>query len=102
MGGFGTWDIIAKKPDLFAAAAPICGGGEEASAEKIKKIPIWCFHGDKDPAVPVVRSRTMIAAIEKAGGKPKYTEYPGVGHDSWTATYKNPEFMKWLFSQTKE
>jgi predicted peptidase len=101
MGGYGTWELLARKPDLFAAAMPICGGGDVKKAEKIAKIPIWCFHGDKDGAVPVARSREMIEAIKKAGGEPKYTEYEGVGHDSWTQTYRDPKVMAWLFEQKK-
>jgi len=101
MGGFGTWSLIAKSPELFAAAAPICGGGDEKQAEKLVKLPIWVFHGDADNVVKPELSRKMVAAIEKAGGKPKYTEYPGMGHDSWTKTYADPEFMKWLFEQKR-
>lgn len=102
MGGYGTWNLLAQKPDLFAAGIPICGGGDEKDAGKLAKIPIWIFHGDKDNAVKVERSRTMVAAIEKAGGKPKYTEYPGVGHDSWSRTYADEKVLTWLFEQKKE
>jgi predicted peptidase len=101
MGGYGTWDLIARRPDLFAAGLPVCGGGDPATAEKLAKVPIWAFHGDKDTVVRPERSREMIAAIEKAGGKPKYTEYKGVGHDSWTRTYANKEVLDWLFAQKK-
>jgi predicted peptidase len=101
MGGYGTWDLISRKPNMFAAAIPICGGGDETEAAKLTKIPIWVFHGDKDGAVKVERSRNMIKAIEAAGGKPKYTEYPGVDHDSWTRTYADPNVFEWLFSQKK-
>ena len=100
MGGYGTWDIIQRKPDLFAAAVPICGGGDVAAADRIKAA-VWAFHGDKDTAVPVIRSRKMIQAIRAAGGKPKYTEYPGVGHNSWDAAFKDPEMLKWLFSHRR-
>jgi predicted peptidase len=102
MGGYGTWELLCRKPDLFAAAIPICGGGDPKKADKLTKIPIWCFHGDMDKAVPVTRSREMIKAIEKAGGKPKYTEYEGVGHDSWTQTYRDDKVLAWLFEQKKE
>lgn len=99
MGGYGTWDAIQRWPDRFAAAVPICGGGDPAQAEKIKNIPIWAFHGDQDTAVKPQRSRQMIEAIKEAGGKPKYTEYKDTGHDSWTATYRDPELYRWLFAQ---
>jgi predicted peptidase len=102
MGGFGTWTLLAAKPDLFAAAIPICGGGDPKAAAKIAKIPIWVFHGDKDAAVKVEHSRDMVAALEKAGGKPKYTEYPGVGHNSWSQTYADEKVLAWLFAQKKE
>lgn len=102
MGGYGTWDLVARKPALFAAALPICGGGDPAQAKKLTKLPIWCFHGDKDTAVPVERSREMIAALKKAGGKPEYTEYKGVAHDSWTRTYRDGKVIAWLFKQEKD
>jgi predicted peptidase len=102
MGGFGTWDLIARKPDLFAAAVPVCGGGDEATAATIAKLPIWAFHGAKDPVVKPSPSVHMIEAIKKAGGQPKYTEYADVGHDSWVKAYQDAQMMKWLFSQKKE
>lgn len=101
MGGFGTWDAIQRRPRFFAAAAPVCGGGDPAFADNIQHVPVWAFHGDADGAVKVRRSRDMIAALKAAGGSPKYTEYPGVGHDSWTATYRNSEFYAWLFEQKR-
>ncbi|MFK7734612.1 MAG: prolyl oligopeptidase family serine peptidase [Pirellulaceae bacterium] len=99
MGGYGTWDALYRRPDFFAAALPICGGGDPASAERIKDNPIWCFHGGSDKIVDVEFSRVMLEALKKVGGSPKYTEYEGVGHDSWTATYANPEIYEWLFSK---
>ena len=102
MGGYGTWDVLARRPDLFAAAVPICGGADETTATKIAKIPIWAFHGAKDPTVNVARTRRMIAALKKAGGEPKYTEYPDEGHASWVPAYKDAAMMKWLFAQKKE
>ena len=101
MGGYGTWDLISRRPELFAAAIPVCGGGDPAQAEKLAKLSIWAFHGDADPLVPVERPRDMIAAIKKAGGEPKYTEYKGVGHDAWTPTYRDNKVLDWLFEQKK-
>jgi poly(3-hydroxybutyrate) depolymerase len=102
MGGFATWDIVQRMPDYFAAAMPICGGADTAQAAKLKDMPIWCFHGGNDRVVKTQRSRDMIAAIKKAGGAPKYTEYPGVGHNSWTKTFGDKEVLTWLFAQKKK
>ena len=101
MGGFGTWDAIQRYPERFAAAVPVCGGGDTAYAKHIAQIPIWAFHGDSDTVVKVERSREMIAAIKDAGGAPRYTELPGVSHDSWTAAYTDGDLYAWLFSQTR-
>lgn len=99
MGGYGTWDLAARRPDLFAAAVPICGGADETTNGKLVQMPIWAFHGAKDTAVKPIRSRNMIAALEKAGGKPKYTEYTDVGHNSWDRAYRDPALFAWLFAQ---
>ncbi|HBE70777.1 MAG TPA: phospholipase [Planctomycetaceae bacterium] len=99
MGGFGTWDALARRPGFFAAAIPVCGGGDLATAPKIANVPIWCFHGAKDRVVTVELSRKMIEAIKQSGGEPKYIEYPDAGHDSWTATYSSDEVLQWMFAQ---
>ena len=102
MGGYGTWDLISRWSDKFAAAAPICGGGDELQAPKLVKMPIWVFHGSDDTTVPPERSRNMVKAIQDEGSeKIKFTEYPGVGHGSWKPAYADPEFMKWMFGQKK-
>jgi len=101
MGGYGTWDLAARQPERFAAILPICGGGDDDVAARIASLPIWCFHGDADTAVPVERSRSMIAAVKAAGGRPIYSELPGVGHDSWTPAYRDGFVLDWLFSQRK-
>jgi predicted peptidase len=101
MGGYGTWDAIARYPNFFAAAVPICGGGDPKTVNLFPRLPIWCFHGDSDSAVKVSRSREMVEALKAVGSRIKYTEYPGVQHDSWTASYANPELYQWMFSQQK-
>jgi predicted peptidase len=101
MGGFGTWEMISRWPERFAAAVPICGGGDENEAKRIAAMPVWAFHGAADWIVPTERSRSMIEAIRKAGGKPKYTEYPGVGHASWVRAFADPGLLEWLFAQRR-
>jgi predicted peptidase len=101
MGGYGTWSLAAAHPEKFAAIAPICGAGNVADAPKLAKLPVWVFHGAKDPTVPIKRSEEMVEALKAAGGTPKFTVYPEAGHDSWTATYDNPEFYQWLLEQRR-
>ncbi len=100
MGGYGTWSFAVKYPDKWAAIVPICGGGDPKEAAKIKNIPCWCFHGEADKAVNVQRSRDMIEALKAAGGMPRYSEYPGVGHNSWDKAYGTPELYDWLLQQS--
>jgi predicted peptidase len=101
MGGFGTWSIIAQRPKLFAAAIPICGGGNPADAKTIKHIPIRAYHGDADKVVTPDKSQSMIDALKSFRAKDAtLTLYPNVGHDSWTQTYVDPSVMAWLFEQS--
>ena len=100
LGGFGTWDAIQRYPDFFAAAVPLCGGGDLKKVKQLKRLPLWVFHGDKDKNVPVECSRRMIKAMRKAGcRKLNYTEYPGVGHNCWNKAYGDQEMIEWLLSQ---
>jgi predicted peptidase len=99
MGGYGTWNIAPAMPTKFAAIAPVCGAGNPADAAKFKDVPCWAFHGDKDTAVKVEGSRDMVKALKEAGGNPKYTEYPGVGHNSWDKAYGTDELYDWLLAQ---
>ena len=102
MGGYGTWDIITRYPDKFAAAMPICGGADEKEARRLINIPIRTFHGDNDKAVPVVRSRNITNAIKSQGGKMiEYTEYKGKGHFIWNDVYRNYANLEWLFGQVR-
>lgn len=102
MGGMGTFELIGRKPKIFAAAFAICGGDNTLNAKKYaKKVPLWIFHGAADPVVPSDHSEVMVAAIKEAGGKPRYSLYPGVGHDSWNQAFAEPDFLPWLFSHKK-
>ena len=100
-GGFGTWDMISKRPDLFAAAIPLCGGGNTALAQALVSMPIWAFHGEKDDVIPVAETRNMIAAIKRLGGNPRYTEFKGVDHEIWKPAFKEAGLVDWLFAQHK-
>jgi predicted peptidase len=97
-GGFGTLRWAAREPQRFAAIVPVCGGGWPHYGKQLKDVPIWLFHGEKDPTVPLKYSQEMADAIRERGGNPKLTIYEDVGHDSWTATYNNPEVYKWMLS----
>ena len=101
MGGFGTYDAITRYPNLFAAAVPVCGGGDVSKAASIAHIPIWIFHGADDPAVSPLYSLDMLQALTKAGARPAFTQYPEVGHFSWLGAYSDPLMMEWLFRQHK-
>ncbi len=100
MGGFGTWYAAARNPELFAAAAPICGGVRLFDPKRLRDLPIWAVHGADDDVVPCDYSRRAVAAVRSAGGQPRYDELPKVGHDSWTPAY-DPSFglLDWLFAQ---
>lgn len=101
MGGYGTWALASRYPDRFAAAAPICGGGMRIMAFGLKDVPIWAFHGGKDPVVPVEESQEMVAAVKARGGNAKLTVYPEANHDSWTETYNNQELYDWFLKHRK-
>lgn len=101
MGGFGTFGAVARRPDFFAAAMPICGGGDPSTAKAIKDVPFWVFHGAADSVVPLKKSTIMVDALKDVGAEVKFTEYPNLRHDSWSATYRNPKVWEWLFSKKK-
>jgi predicted peptidase len=106
MGGECTWMSIIERPDRFAAAAPICAGdmfiGLDAKGrgEMFAQFPLWIFHGDADDVISVDVSREVVRALREAGGTPRYTEYPGVNHNSWDKAYRDPEFIAWFFSKS--
>ena len=102
MGGFGVFSILQKEPGKFAAAYAVCGGSSPKAAAKIKDTPLWIFHGEIDDVVPVNLSRDIYKEIIKLGGKVvRYTEYPGVKHNSWENVSRETTLSKWLFLQEK-
>ena len=103
MGGYGTWAWASANPERFAAIAPICGGGDaRMTSRRLRSMPIWVFHGAKDPTVPIQESEQMVAELKKIGNpEVKFTVYPEAGHDSWTVTYDNPELYTWLLSHKR-
>jgi predicted peptidase len=124
MGGYATWDLVSRYPGKFAAVVPICGGivlprglvkdvpslakfdypddpkTYAEVAKKIGKTPVWIFHGGADDTVPVENSRKLNEALKAAGADVRYTEYPGIGHNSWDKAYAEPELMPWLLSKS--
>ena len=102
LGGYGVWYFMCSRPTVFAAAVPMAGEGDVTLAENIVDVPVWAFHGRFDRNVPVSGSRNIIEALRKAGGNPKYTEYPYVGHSIWGEVEETPELMNWIFAQKRE
>lgn len=101
MGGFGTWAMAIEYPELFAAIIPICGGGDISEIKRLKHMPVWCFHGDKDNIVSLSSSEEMVDALRKYNDNVNFTVYPGVGHDSWTVTYANDSIYDWMLQYTR-
>jgi predicted esterase/predicted kinase len=101
-GGHATWELGAERPQDWAALAPVCGyGPPERYARALAGTAIWCFHGQDDPIVPVEASAAIVRAIEREGGSPRLTIYPGVGHDAWEPAYAEPELPAWLLARTR-
>lgn len=113
MGGYGSWELGLTHPERFAAVAPICGGSNlivpllagrvSERSKAMKSLPIWAFHGGKDTVVPPNESERVVALLNKLGNQDaKLTVYPEAGHDSWTESYGNPEFYRWLLAHQRK
>jgi predicted peptidase len=101
MGGAGAWHMIAQRPRFFAAAVPVSGRGHPETAPQTKDVPVWSFHGVQDDVEPVSSSRAMIEAIRNAGGSPRHSEYPDLGHNAFVWAYTEPALVEWLFAQKR-
>jgi hypothetical protein len=101
MGGQGTWQLAAARPDRFAAIAPVCGRGNPEAAHRLRRVPAWVFHGAQDDVVPIGESERMVAALERCAGDVRFTVYPDAGHDAWTATYERADLWDWLLSHRR-
>lgn len=116
-GGHGAWVLGARHAGLWAAVVPICGyasarwqepglpaphrGGADALASALRAVPVWAFHGEADGVVPAGETRALVAALQRAGGTPRATYFPGVGHGSWDPAYRDPELPRWLLAQRR-
>ena len=101
MGGYGTWDLITRYPEKWAAAAPICGGGDKSKAVAAKGVPVWAFHGGADNVVKPIRSQEMVDTLKAASAPIAYTEYAGIAHDSWSSAFSEPNYVAWMFAQKR-
>jgi predicted peptidase len=101
MGGEGVWAALATARGRFAAAIALCADGFADQVAPDAKVPVWIFQGDADPIVGVERAREWVAALRKAGGSPKYTEFPGVGHNVWEKAFADPDVPSWLFAHRR-
>lgn len=101
LGGYATWDWAVVRPDRFAAIAPIAGRGDVAAACKLKDLPIWAFHGDRDDVVPLAGDYDMVQAVRRCGGTPRLTIYPDTGHASWVPAYDDATLYQWLLEHRR-
>ena len=103
MGGMGTFEMLYRFPKLFAAALPICGGGDALRYdERVKKTTFWIFHGDADAVVNVNESRAMVEKLKSLKVDVTYTEYKNVNHNSWDNAFAESTFLSWMFLQKKK
>lgn len=100
-GAYGAWRLAIQNPDRFAAVVPVCGGGPLPYVQRLKNVPLWVFHGARDPVIPLSESKRLVDALKAAGSEVKWTVYPDAGHDAWTQTYSNPEVFDWMLKQKR-
>ncbi len=101
MGAMGTFELLRRRPKVFAAAFAICGGDNTRNTARYAHVPLWIFHGEKDDVVPPDHSRVLVYHLQQLGAEPRYTFYPDANHNSWDPAFAEPDFLPWLFSQSK-
>jgi predicted peptidase len=99
LGGHGVWNWATAYPRDLAAIAPVCGFGDPAKVAAMRDVPVRAYHGDADTVVPLAGQQACVDALRAAGGQARLTVYPGVGHDSWTPAYQDPELLPWLLAR---
>ena len=103
MGGMGTFESVYRYPGMYAAASPICGGGDVNHYDKrVTKTAFWVFHGGADAVVNVKLSQEMVAKLKSLKAEVKYTEYPGVNHNSWDNAFAEKDYLSWMLSHKKK
>lgn len=101
MGGMGTFSLVSRYPEIFAAAIPICGIADLSVLPAAKDVKFRIYHGDADTVVSVKHSREAYRTLKKSGAKVEYFEFPGCGHGSWNPAFNQPDFFNWLFKQKR-
>jgi predicted peptidase len=104
-GGYGTWFLGTRHPERWAAIAPICGGGDPKLVDRLvaQKLPLWIFHGGRDPVVPTSRSLEMALALEAAGHpEVRFTVHEDLGHNVWTRVYEGQDIYTWFLKHRRQ
>lgn len=101
MGAMGTYEILRRKPNVFASAFAICGGDHVENVKKYKHVPLWIFHGAKDSVVPIQKSEIVVNELKRLNSDVKFRVYPDANHNSWDPAFAEPDFLSWIFSYRK-
>jgi len=101
MGGMGTFELLRRRPNVFAAAFAICGGDNLENVKHYKDMPLWIFHGEDDSIVPASHSISIVGKLKELGAKPRFNLYPGVDHNSWDSAFAEPKLLRWLFKHKR-
>lgn len=104
-GGDGTWRMLERRPDLFAAAVPLVSWRamqEKSLREKplLKKIPIWAIYSSDDNAIDFARKE--FERMRERGCNVSKTEFGVCGHRAWTPAMLQGDIFGWLISRAKD